>query len=124
MNAESALRTVAFGSLSLDPIPENLLLIQESQSSMQKTKLLMPLTKSALTLLLSVAWTHNPYASPSLWKTGCRNYKQLNLNNLYTTRLRKRVQKMAKNGQKSVVFRLFSAVFGQKQQIFTGSLLH
>jgi len=65
-----------------------------------------------------------PYPSPLLWKTGRKNYKYLNLNNLYANKSRRRAQKQAENSQKSAVFLQFSTVFCPKQPIFTHSLFH
>ncbi len=142
MNAKSALTTVALVPWSLVPRPDTRHPIPQTPhptphtqhpitrpapghgkgANPPQTKMLRALTNLPLTPLFSAVWIHNPYPLPLLWKTGCKNYKQLKINHLQSHKSRKWVPEMAKNGPKTVIFHQKTATLSQNQPIFALSL--
>jgi hypothetical protein len=86
--------------------------------------MLMPLTKSALTHLVSVAWTHNPYPSPSLWKTGDPPLFSLKTKELKKAEGPKMAQKPAQKQHFSIKNCHFSTKNSPNPAFFAASLFH
>ena len=135
MLAKTALCSAAFGPFvswscgqyaslfrpeTSEPIPQTLL---QNRPFSRKSKVLMPLRNRAITPFSSVPWTHNPYPSPSLWKTGRRSYKSLNLHELHSADSAKRSKKRPKSAQNGLVLPSFGPFFVQKRHFFSKKIL-